>query len=49
MLARSGFFDTGPDRRRRGGNWAVFLLLDESEVYGLPPDPVVPARELPAM
>ncbi|MGW5561776.1 4Fe-4S dicluster domain-containing protein, partial [Micromonospora sp. NPDC003944] len=26
-----------------------FLLLDEPEVYGLPPDPVVTTRDLPAM
>jgi formate dehydrogenase iron-sulfur subunit len=32
-----------------GGTGAFFLLLDEPEVYGLPPDPVVPTRELPAM
>jgi formate dehydrogenase iron-sulfur subunit len=32
-----------------GGGGAFFLLLDEPEVYGLPPDPVVPTRELPAM
>jgi formate dehydrogenase iron-sulfur subunit len=32
-----------------GGNGAFFLLLDEPEVYGLPPDPVVPTRALPAM
>jgi len=25
------------------------LLLDEPEVYGLPPDPVVTTRDLPAM
>jgi formate dehydrogenase iron-sulfur subunit len=30
-----------------GGNGAFFLLLDEPEVYGLPPDPVVPTRDLP--
>src|ERR1700749_1890844 len=29
-----------------GGNGAFFLLLDEPEVYGLPPDPVVPTRDL---
>jgi formate dehydrogenase iron-sulfur subunit len=29
-----------------GGNGAFFLLLDEPEVYGLPPDPIVPTREL---
>jgi formate dehydrogenase iron-sulfur subunit len=27
----------------------MFLLLDRPEVYGLPPDPVVTTRELPAM
>jgi formate dehydrogenase iron-sulfur subunit len=32
-----------------GGAGAFFLLLDEPEVYGLPPDPVVPTRDLPAM
>ena len=29
-----------------GGNGAFFLLLDEPQVYGLPPDPVVPTRDL---
>ena len=33
--------------------WAAtahfFLLLDEPEIYGLPPDPVVTTRDLPAM
>jgi formate dehydrogenase iron-sulfur subunit len=32
-----------------GGHGAVFLLLDEPEVYGLPPDPVVPTRDAPRM
>ncbi|NJP34008.1 4Fe-4S dicluster domain-containing protein [Micromonospora thermarum] len=32
-----------------GGDGAFFLLLDEPEVYGLPPDPVVPTRDLPRM
>jgi hypothetical protein len=32
-----------------GGDGAFFLLLDEPEVYGLPPDPVVPTRDAPAM
>jgi formate dehydrogenase iron-sulfur subunit len=32
-----------------GGNGAFFLLLDEPEVYGLPPDPVVTTRDLPRM
>jgi formate dehydrogenase iron-sulfur subunit len=31
------------------GAGAFFLLLDEPEVYGLPPDPVVTTRDLPAM
>ena len=30
-----------------GGFGAFFLLLDEPEVYGLPPDPVVTTRDLP--
>jgi formate dehydrogenase iron-sulfur subunit len=29
-----------------GGAGAFFLLLDEPEVYGLPPDPIVPTRDL---
>jgi formate dehydrogenase iron-sulfur subunit len=32
-----------------GGAGAFFLLLDEPEVYGLPGDPVVTTRDLPAM
>ncbi|MGO1389408.1 4Fe-4S dicluster domain-containing protein [Brachybacterium alimentarium] len=32
-----------------GGIGSVFLLLDEPEVYGLPPDPQVPTKELPQM
>jgi formate dehydrogenase iron-sulfur subunit len=32
-----------------GGNGAFFLLLDEPETYGLPPDPVVTTRDLPQM
>ena len=27
----------------------MFLLLDEPEVYGLPPDPRVPTKDLPQM
>jgi formate dehydrogenase iron-sulfur subunit len=30
-----------------GGTGAIFLLLDEPEVYGLPPDPVVTTVDLP--
>lgn len=30
-----------------GGFGAFFLLLDDPETYGLPPDPVVPTRHLP--
>ncbi|MCL5077169.1 MAG: 4Fe-4S ferredoxin, partial [Actinobacteria bacterium] len=32
-----------------GGAGAIFLLLDEPEVYGLPPNPVVTTRDLPEM
>jgi formate dehydrogenase iron-sulfur subunit len=32
-----------------GGSGAFFLLLDEPEVYGLPPDPVVPTRDVLAL
>ncbi|HEX7188811.1 MAG TPA: 4Fe-4S dicluster domain-containing protein [Actinomycetes bacterium] len=32
-----------------GGDGAFFLLLDEPEVYGLPPDPVATTRDLPDM
>jgi len=32
-----------------GGTAAFFLLLDEPAVYGLPPDPVVTTKDLPAM
>jgi formate dehydrogenase iron-sulfur subunit len=31
------------------GDGAFFLLLDDPEVYGLPPDPVVTTRDLPDM
>src|ERR1700710_1572603 len=32
-----------------GGDGAFFLLLDEPEVYGLPPDPIVTTRDLGSM
>ena len=32
-----------------GGAGAYFLLLDEPEVYGLPPDPISTTRDLPGM
>ena len=32
-----------------GGTGSVFLLLDEPEVYGLPPDPRVATKDLPQM
>jgi formate dehydrogenase iron-sulfur subunit len=32
-----------------GGDGAFFLLLDDPEVYGLPPDPVVPTRDAGSM
>ena len=51
---------TMPVGRKRGCTWrdpgdgiggagAFFLLLDQPEVYGLPPDPVVTTRDLPRM
>ncbi|HEY3501684.1 MAG TPA: 4Fe-4S dicluster domain-containing protein [Actinocatenispora sp.] len=32
-----------------GGDGAFFLLLDEPETYGLPPDPVVTTHDLPSI
>ncbi|SDT45009.1 4Fe-4S dicluster domain-containing protein [Microlunatus soli] len=32
-----------------GGTGSIFLLLDEPEAYGLPPDPRVPTADLPQM
>ncbi len=32
-----------------GGDGAFFLLLDEPEVYGLPPDPIVTTRDVGSM
>lgn len=32
-----------------GGTGSIFLLLDEPEVYGLPPDPRVPTEDLPGL
>ena len=32
-----------------GGAGAFFLLLDEPEVYGFPPDPVSTTRDLPKL
>ncbi len=57
-LRVSDLHDAGQDKARMylddpsdgiGGGGAFFLLLDEPEVYGLPPDPVVTTRDLPAM
>jgi len=47
-VAQARLYGASPDDGV-GGNGAFFLLLDEPEVYGLPPDPVVPTRDLPAM
>ena len=38
----------GAEANGVGGNGAFFLLLDDPEVYGLPPDPVTPTRHLAA-
>jgi len=32
-----------------GGGGSIFLLLDRPQVYGLPPNPVVPTKRLPQM
>jgi len=32
-----------------GGGGSMWLLLDKPEVYGLPPDPIVPTKYLPQM
>jgi formate dehydrogenase iron-sulfur subunit len=37
------------DKDGVGGTGSIFLLLDEPEVYGLPPDPRVPTADLPRM
>ncbi|GAA3070598.1 4Fe-4S dicluster domain-containing protein [Streptosporangium carneum] len=46
--ARARLYGADPDDGV-GGDGAFFLLLDDPEVYGLPPDPVVTTRDLPAM
>src|ERR1700712_2615485 len=38
-----------PPEHGVGGDGAFFLLLDEPEVYGLPPDPVVTTRDIGSM
>jgi formate dehydrogenase iron-sulfur subunit len=38
--------EDGKDADGVGGAGAFFLLLDEPEVYGLPPDPVAPTTQL---
>jgi formate dehydrogenase iron-sulfur subunit len=47
-LAEARVYGTDPNDGI-GGAGAMFLLLDEPEVYGLPPDPVVTTRDLEAM
>jgi formate dehydrogenase iron-sulfur subunit len=47
-LADAKLYGADPDDGV-GGDGAFFLLLDEPETYGLPPDPVVTTRDLPAM
>lgn len=45
-VAEARLYGTDPATSGVGGTHAMFLLLDEPEVYGLPPDPVVPTRGL---
>ncbi len=47
-LAEARLYGADPDDGI-GGAGAFFLLLDEPEVYGLPPDPVVTTKDLPSM
>jgi formate dehydrogenase iron-sulfur subunit len=47
-VAQARLYGESPDDGV-GGDGAFFLLLDEPEVYGLPPDPVVTTRDLPQM
>jgi formate dehydrogenase iron-sulfur subunit len=53
QLQQAGVFDArlyGHDPADGvGGDGAFFLLLDDPEVYGLPPDPVATTRDLPRM
>jgi len=46
--ARAQLYLESPDDGVGGGG-AFFLLLDDPEVYGLPPDPVVTTRDLGSM
>ena len=47
-VTEARLYGTNPDDGV-GGTGSVFLLLDEPEVYGLPPDPVVTTADLPSM
>ena len=47
-LADARLYGADPDDGV-GGFGAFFLLLDEPEVYGLPPDPVATTRDLPGI
>ena len=44
-VGEARLYGDGPSRGV-GGTGAFFLLLDDPETYGLPPDPVVPTRHL---
>jgi formate dehydrogenase iron-sulfur subunit len=47
-MAEARLYGENPDDGV-GGAGAFFLLLDQPEVYGLPPDPIVTTRDLPSM
>ena len=47
-VAEASLYGADPDDGVDGMG-AFFLLLDDPEVYGLPPDPVVTTRDLPSM
>ncbi|MGZ4271400.1 MAG: 4Fe-4S dicluster domain-containing protein [Solirubrobacteraceae bacterium] len=48
-MVKAQLYGTSEDTPGVGGQGSLFLLLDEPEVYGLPPDPVSSTRHLRSM
>ena len=46
FLAGTGAFLYGADDQMLGGLNSFYLLVDRPEIYGLPPDPKLPSRNL---
>jgi hypothetical protein len=44
--ARAARICTAPTKRLLGGLNSFYLIVDQPEVYGLPPDPKIPSRNL---